>query len=119
MNVKSAAYQRLRYLFLLTTAFLIVFGLSSFRLISQDPNGLVSYALYAFLMFIDAAVLLFCAFQLHRKKKTIFWSAVIFLVFNIVSVLFDQFGVVNLLFILLNSAALIFLILARKEFLPA
>jgi len=117
--VKSAAYQRLRYLLLLTTAFLLVFGLSSFRLIGQDPNGLVSYALYALLMFIDAAVMLFCAFQLHRKKKPIFWSAVVFLVFNIISILFDHFGIVNLLFILLNLAALIFLITARKEFLPA
>lgn len=117
--MKTSTLQVLRYLFLFTAAILVVFGFGSFMRIGENSNRVVLYALYALLMFGDAAAMLICAFQLHRKKKQIFRLAVIFLALNIVLAIFDQFGFIDLLFLLLNLITLIIVLVARKEFNPA
>lgn len=117
--MKTPPLQVLRYLLLFTAAVLVVFGFSSFIGISRDSNRLVLYALYALLMFGDAAAVLICVFQLHRKKKQIFGLAAICLALNIVLSIFDQFSFINLLFLLLNLITLIILFVIRKEINPA
>jgi lysylphosphatidylglycerol synthetase-like protein (DUF2156 family) len=117
--MKTSPLQLSRYLFLLTAAILVVFGFGSFARIGENPRQVVLYAIYAFLMFGDAAAMLICAFQLQLKKKQIFKLAVIILALNIVLTIFDQFGFIDLLFLLLNLITLIILLIARKEFDPA
>ncbi len=117
--MKSAALQLTQFLFLFTAAVLVVFGVGSFMRGSENQNQVVLYAIYALLMFGDAAAMLICAFQLHRKKRPIYWFAVIVLALNIVLTIFDQFGFIDLLFLLLNLLTLIILFSTRKEFNPA
>ncbi len=117
--MKTSTLQLSRYLLLFTAAILVVFGLGSFMRINENPSQVILYTIYALLMFGDAAVMLICAFQLHRKKKQIYRLAVIVLALNIVLTIFDQFGFIDLLFLLLNLITLIVLFMARKEFNPA
>lgn len=99
-----------RFLFWLTVAILVVFGIGSL---------FASYPLYAPIMFGDAAVMAFCAWQLPKRTKFIFYFSVFVLALNIIPTIFDQFGLVDLLFVLLNFTTLISLVVARKEFLSA
>ena len=99
-----------RSLFWLTVAVLVVFGIGSL---------FASYPLYAAVMFGDAVVMVFCAWQLPKRTKFIFYFSVFVLALNIIPTIFDQFGLVDLLFVLLNFATLTSLILSRKEFLRA
>jgi len=108
-----------RYLFLFTVAILVVFGIGSLLRIADNPDRTVLYAFYALVMYGDAAAMAFCAWQLSRKTKLIFFASVFVLALNILPTIFDQFGLADLLFLLLNLATLVFLIVARKEFLPA
>ena len=117
--MKTSTLQLSLYLFLFTAAILVVFGVGSFMRINENPNQVVLYAIYALLMFGDAAFMLICAFLLQRKKKQIYRFAVIVLTLNIVLTIFDQFGFIDLLFLLLNLITLIVLFIARKEFNPA
>ena len=117
--MKTSTLQLSQYLFLFTAAILVVFGVGSFMRINENPNQVVLYSIYALLMFGDAALMLICAFQLHRKKKQVYRFAVIVLTLNIVLTIFDQFGFIDLLFLLLNLITLIVLFIARKEFNPA
>jgi hypothetical protein len=107
--MKLSAFQITRYLFLFTVVVLVVFGIGSL---------FVSYPIYAVAMFGDVAVMAFCAWQLSRRTKFIFYFSVFVLVLNIIPTIFDQFGLVDLFFVLLNIATLISLVSARKEFLP-
>ncbi len=117
--MKTSTLQLSQYLFLFTAAILVVFGAGSFMRINENPNQVVLYAVYALLMFGDAAFMLICAFLLHRKKKQVYRFAVIVLALNIVLAIFDQFGFIDLLFLLLNLITLVVLFIARKEFNPA
>lgn len=117
--MKTSPLQLLRYLFLLTAATLAVLGMVTFVRIGAAPQLAAVYAFYALLMFIDAAIMLFCAFQIHKKKKNIYRLAVIILALNILLTIFDQFGLPDLLFLLLNLVTLIILFIGRKETNPA
>jgi len=112
-------FQMARYLFLLTVAILVVFGVGSLLRMGAKPENTLLYAFYAILMFGDAAVMAFCAWQLPKRTKFIFYFSVFVLALNIFPTIFDQFGLADLLFVLMNIATLVFLILARKEFSPA
>ena len=117
--MKLTVFQLTRYLFLLTMAILIVFGIGSLLRMGGNPDQTILYVFYAVLMFGDAAVMAFCALQLPKRTRFIFYFSVFVLALNIFPTIFDQFGLVDLLFVLLNIATLVFLILARKEFSPA
>lgn len=112
-------FQTARYLFLLTVAILVAFGAGSLLRIGAKPENTLLYTFYAILMFGDAAVMAFCAWQLPKRTRFIFYFSVVVLAFNIFPTIFDQFGLADLLFVLLNIATLVSLILARKEFSPA
>jgi len=103
------------YLFLLLAAILVALGLSSFLL----TQGNVLRVFYAFAMFADAAVMVFCYYQLNRKSRLGYWLAFAVLALNIILTIFDQVGLIDVLFMLVNLVALIALYLSRKEFLPA
>ncbi len=117
--MKLTSLQLARYLFLFTAVVLIVFGVGSLLRINENSNRAGLYAFYAALMFFDALLMAFCAFQLPKRSKWIFNFSAFVLVLNILLTIFDQFGVVDLLFVLLNAAAFALLVLTRKEFLPA
>ena len=114
-----SAFQLTRYLLLLTVAVLIVFGIGSLLRIGENPDRTILYVFYAVLMVGDAALMTFCALQLHKRTKFIFYVSVIVLSLNILPTIFDQFGLADLLFLLLNLITLVFLITARKEFLAS
>lgn len=114
--MKLPPFQAARFLFLLTAAVLVVFGVGSILRIGAKPENILLYTFYAILMFGDAALMAFCAWQLPKKTKFIFYFSVVVLALNIFPTIFDQFGLADLLFVLLNIATLVFLILARKEF---
>lgn len=97
-----------RSLFWFTFAVLVVFGVGSL---------FATYPLYALVMFADAVVMAFCAWQLPKRTKFIFYFSAFVLALNIVPTIFDQFGLADLFFVLLNLATLISLVVARKEFL--
>jgi hypothetical protein len=111
--------QLARYLVLLTSAWLTYFGLGTLINLGSHPDLAGVFVLYAFAMFIESAVLLFCYFRLNKRSKTIFWLVIIILALNIILAFFDQIGFVDILYMLLNLVALVTLYLSRKEFLPA
>ena len=115
--MKITSFQTTRYLFLLTAAILTLFGFGTLTRIGQNPDRVALYAFYALAMFVDAAVMLFCYFQLKKRKKLIYWLAVTVLALNIILTIFDQVGLVDVLFMLLNAVTLTVLYLSRKEFL--
>ena len=117
--MKLSAFQMTRYFLLFTVAILVMFGIGSLLQIGSNPDRTVLYAFYTLVMFGDAVLMGFCAWQLPRRTKFIFFFSVFVLAFNILPTIFDQFGLADLLFVLLNIATLVSLILARQEFLPA
>ena len=116
--MKLSSFQLTRYLFLFTVAILVVFGVGSFLRMGDNPDRIVLYGFYALVMFGDAVLMGFCAWQLPKRTKFIFYFSVFVLALNILPTIFDQFGLADLLFALLNIATLVSLIVARKEFLP-
>lgn len=102
---------------MVTVAILVAFGIGSLLRMGGGSDRTVLYVFYALVMFGDAALMAFCAWQLPKRTKFIFYFSVIVLALNIFPTIFDQFGLADLLFVLLNIATLVFLILARKEFL--
>jgi Na+/melibiose symporter-like transporter len=117
--MKFSNFQTTRHLFLLTAGILMLFGIGSLMRMPGVPDQAALYVFYALLMLADAAVVLFCYFQLKRKSKPIYWLAFIVLSLNIVLTIFDQVGLVDILFMLLNAVALAALNLSPKDFLPA
>ena len=117
--MKLSFFDLTRYLFLLTVMILVVFGTGSLLRIYANPSRTALYVFYAFVMFADAAAMLFCGLQLNKRTKLIFFLSIVVLALNIFPTIFDQFGFVDFLFALLNIATLVSLILARKEFLSA
>jgi lysylphosphatidylglycerol synthetase-like protein (DUF2156 family) len=113
--MKLSQFQITRYLFLFTAIILAVFGIGS--LLRTGANTAL-YKLYAFLMFGDAALILFCYMQMDKRTKQVYWLAFAVIALNIVLTVFDQVGVIDMLFMLVNLVALIALYLSRKEFLP-
>ena len=108
-----------RYLLIVTAAILDVLAIGSLMRISDNPDMGIVYAIYAFLMFADAAALLVCGLWLNRQKAWVYWLAVVVLSLNIVLTIFDQFGVIDFLFVTLNAITLSFLLAGRKQyFLP-
>lgn len=116
--MKLSAFQVTRYLFSLTVAVLVVLGVGSLLRIGGNSDRSALYAFYGAAMFGDAAFMAFCAWQLPKRTKFVFFFSVFVLALNILLTIFDQFGLADLLFVLLNIITLVFLILARKEFLP-
>ena len=117
--MKLSPFQLARYFFLFTVAVLFVFGISSLLRIGGNPSRIGLYIFYALAMFGDAVLMGFCAWQLPKRTRFIFFFSVFVLALNIIPTIFDQFGLADLLFVLLNIATLVPLISARKEFLPA
>lgn len=115
--MKLTTFQSARYLFMVTVAILVALGIGSLLRMGGGSDRTVLYVFYALVMFGDAALMAFCAWQLPKRTKFIFYFSVIVLALNIFPTIFDQFGLADLLFVLLNIATLVFLILARKEFL--
>lgn len=111
--------QYARYLVLLTAGVLAFFSVASLTRIGANPETAGWVAIYAFIMLVEAGVLLLCYYRLPRRKKSIFWLAFAILALNIILPVFDQVGLADVLFILLNMATLALLYSARKEFLPA
>lgn len=111
--------QYARFLVLFTGGVLAFFSVASLTRIGANPDMAAWIAIYAFIMLIEAGVLLFCYYRLPRKSKGIFWLTFAILALNIFLPVFDQVGLADVLFILLNMAALALLYSARKEFLPA
>jgi hypothetical protein len=116
-TIKLSAFQWTRSFLLFTVVILAAFGIGSLLRIIANPERAGLYGFYALAMFVDAAALLFCAWQLNRKTKFAFYLTVLVLAFNILVTIFDQIGWIDLFFVLLNLAILVMLILARKEFL--
>ena len=116
--MKLTSFEITRYLFFLTAAVLVAFGIGSLMLIGENPAGAGLYAFYAVIMLLDAAFMAFCAFQLYKGTKFIFYFSVFVLAMNILPTIFDQFGLTDLLFVLLNIATLVSLVAARKEYQP-
>jgi lysylphosphatidylglycerol synthetase-like protein (DUF2156 family) len=114
--MKLAPFQIMRYLFLYTAIILVVFGIGS---LMRSGQNLALYVFYAFIMFGDAALMLFCYMQMNKKTKQVYWLAFVILLLNIIFTIFDQVGLIDILFMLVNLVALIALYLSRKEFLPA
>jgi Na+/melibiose symporter-like transporter len=108
-----------RYLVLITSGILAFFSIGSLTRLGLNPDAAGWIAVYAFVMLIEAVVLLFCYFRLKQRNKSIFWLACVILALNIVLPIFDQVGLADILFILLNAAALALLYISRKDFLPA
>lgn len=117
--MKLSSSQIVSYLFFLTVAILVVFGVGSLLRVNENPDRVVLYIFYALIMFSDAVIMLFCVLQLNKRKKWIYYLTVFVLCLNIILTIFDQFGLVDLLFLLLNLVTLIVLVVARKEILPA
>jgi lysylphosphatidylglycerol synthetase-like protein (DUF2156 family) len=112
------APQLAHYLVLLTSALLVYFGLGTLINLGSHPELAGIFIFYAFAMFIESAVLLFCYFRLKKRSKKVFWLAIIILALNIILTIFDQVGFIDILYMLLNLVALATLYLARKDFLP-
>jgi len=114
--MKPSAFQATRYLFLFTVAVLVVFGIGSLLQIFTNPDRAVLYVFYAVVTFGDAVLMGFCAWQLPKRTKFMFYFSIFVLALNIIPTIFDQFGLADLLFVLLNIATLVPLIISRKEF---
>jgi len=119
VKMKLSPFQLARYFLLFTVAVLAIFGVGSLLRIGGNPEQTVLYVFYAIIMFGDAVLMGFCAWQLPKRTKLIFYFSIFVLALNIIPTIFDQFGLADLLFVLLNIITLVFLIVARKEFLPA
>ena len=113
------APQLTRYLILLVSTILTYFGLGTLINLGSHPELMGVFIFYAFAMFVESAILLFCYFRLKKKSKKIFWLTAIILALNIILAIFDQIGFIDAIYMLLNAAALVTLNLSRKEFLPA
>jgi len=105
-----------KHLFIILAAALDILAIGSFMRINNNPDKAIMYATYSFLMFVDAAAMLICAFWINKRKKQIHQFAVIVLALNIILTIFDQFGVVDLLFVLFNAFTLYVLLAFREEF---
>ena len=106
-----------KYLFILLAAVLVFLAFLSFtRIDSGNIAGTIQYATYAFMMFIDAALMLLLAFRIGARKKQTYRFAVVILALNIILTIFDQIGIVDIFFILLNACALYVLFKYRGEF---
>ena len=117
--MKPSAFEWTRALFLFTAAVLVVFGIGSLLRAAGNPGRAGLYAFYALAMFVDALLMGFCAWQLNRRTKLVFFFSGFVLALNILPTIFDQFGIADLLFVLLNITTLFVLMFSRKEFLPA
>jgi hypothetical protein len=117
--MKLSPFQVTHYLFLFTAAILIVFGAGSLLRIGSNPDQTYLYVFYATAMFGDGLLMGFCAWQLPKRTKFIFYFSVFVLAANIFPTIFDQFGLPDLLFVLLNIATLVFLVMSRRDFLSA
>ncbi len=117
--MKFFIFDLTRSLLVCTAVHLAVFGVGSLVRIDSNPSGAGLYTVYAFAMFVDAALLLVCVWLLSKGTKLGFYFSLAMLAINILLTIFDQFGLVDLLFVALNLATLIALLAARRKFLPA
>ena len=108
----------IRYLILLICAVLVYFGFGTLVNLGQHPDLAGVFIFYAFAMFVEAAMLLFCSSRLEKRNKKIFWLTVIILGLNVLLTIFDQIGFIDILFMLLSLATLTILYISRKDFLP-
>jgi hypothetical protein len=118
-NMKLSYFNLTLYFFWFTVVILAMFGIGSLLRINTNPERSALYIFYGLAMWSDAVALAYCAWQLNKRKKLVFYLSVVVLALNIFPTVFDQFGLVDLFFVLLNLITLTFLILARKDFLTA
>lgn len=116
-NLFSNSTALAKYLFIVLAATLDILAIGSFMRINTNPDKGVMYGLYAFLMFIDAALMLICAFGINKQKKQLYQFSVIILALNIILTIFGQFGIVDLLFLLINTFTLYILLAFREKFI--
>lgn len=107
-----------RYLILLIAGALSVLGIGSLTRLGTAPELASFYLFYTFAMLVGSVVLLFCYFQLPKRRKSVFWFTVTILALNVILTIFDQVGLIDILYMLLNLIALATLHLSRKDFLP-
>ena len=116
-NLFSNPLALAKYLFIALAALLVFLAFMSFRRVnSGDIGRTIQYATYAFMMFIDAAVMLGCAFGIGKKKKQFYQFSVAVLALNIILIFFYQLGFAEILFMALNAVTLYVLLAYRAEF---
>ncbi len=108
----------IKYLFIILAAVLDIFGIGAFIYLGADSDVGLWYALYAFLMFAEAAIALLCAFWI-KKSPRIYWLAAILVAANIIAAIFDQIGAVDVIFVIFNVVILFILLINRHEFLDS
>lgn len=114
--MKLSAFEVTRYLFLFTAIVLTVFGVGSILRVFGNPERTSLYIFYSLVFFGDAVLMWFCARQLPKKTKFIFFFSALVLALNIFPAILDQFGLVDFLFLLLNISTAFELFMSRKEF---
>jgi len=117
--MNSTRINSVKLLLLLTFVILVAFGIGSLLRRPGNPERANLYIFYAVLMFIDAALMLFCALRLDKGRNYIFYFTAGVLCLNIFPTIFDQFGLVDFLFLVLNLVILTILIARHKELLTA
>ena len=115
-NLATDPFQLARYLFIVATSLLLIFGIGTLMRINQNPGHKAMYLVYAILFFGDAVLMFICGLFVGRQKQ-VYWFAIVFLSLNIILTITDQFGVVDFLFLWLNLMILGILIFARNSFL--
>jgi hypothetical protein len=109
-----------KYLFIVLAALLVFLAFMSFKRVDGgNISQTIQYATYAFMMFIDAALMLVFAFRITTPNKRTYQSAVVFLVINIIATVLDQIGIVDIAFIALNAFTLYVLYVYREDFTDA
>lgn len=104
-----------KFMLIFLAAILVFFGFGSFAYVTNNPETGIYHAAYAFLMFIEAGVVLFCAYFFYKKPR-VYWLTVIVMAANLVGTIFDQVGVVDIAFMLYNALLLAALLFNRKTF---
>ncbi len=104
---EEIAIKIIRWLFLFNGFVFIVFGgVHLFR----------GAWVLAILFVVDAIVFLWLNRVIGKKKRLIFYFAIIFIGVNIILIIIDQLGVIDLIFLLLESVLFV-MILGNKKYL--
>jgi hypothetical protein len=117
--MKPTSFQLVRVFFLFSVAVLIMSGVVSLVSIIGSSENTFPYSFYSLLMFGDAAIMFYCAWELGKRTKPILFFSSFMLLLNILLIAFDWLGQLNLRFGLFVLFTLFLLISVRKEFLPA
>jgi hypothetical protein len=97
--------------FLLDAAVWLILGIQS--LILAVDTGNVTRWVYTILMFANAAMLIWFGVVILRARIEVFTLAIVYMIANVVVLIFDQFGLVDALVMSLNLVVLGLLVLTR------